>query len=548
MNCKYKYKNYKEWLLVILSQYKFRILISMIIVVVRGIILLLPSVVTQRIIDVILPQGSFTLLIMYAVLLVAIPITVSVLIVVDLFVDKYILTIMSKLRCDIYNGIQYRSLQWIKEAKLGDVVNCMLDETEDIANFGYFGIGSIIWFNTTIIVGLSFMLTRNWLITLCLFVNILFQVYITNFLGNKHKENAKELIKNQVEFTNRVLETVSGIQFIKSTASESLEYDKIGKVLEEKYEVLMKQRNIEFGRSLLTALFVCLTNFVIYMMGGVLVIEGQLTIGALVAINSLFVWIQPAILGYQNMYIGSKRIVPSLDRIYKMIYSIEETRREIIPTGNISLSVNDILFKYENRTVLENLSFSVNQGESISIVGASGTGKSTLVNILLGFEKPLQGDIKLAGINLDMINRKWLRKNVICVPQLVSLRSASILDNILFGMKNISDVEIQKVLEVACLKEWIDQLPQGLNTFIGEQSLKISGGERQRICIARAILRQPKILILDEATSALDPITEKNIISNLKKYLADTTLIFVTHRMSLLSLTNKVIQIDNKLK
>lgn len=548
MNHTRKYKNYKEWLLGILSQYKFRIIISMLIVVVRGVILLLPPVVTQQIIDVILPQGSFSLLLMYSVLLVVIPITVSALILIDLFIDKYILTIMSNLRCDIYNGIQYRPLKWFKEEKLGDVVNCMLDETEDITNFGYFGIGSIIWFNTTIVVGLSLILTRNWIITLCLLVIILIQVYITNILGEKHKENAKELIKNDVDFSNRVLETVSGIQFIKSTASESLECDKIDKVQEKKYEILIKQRNIEFCRNLLTALFVAATNFVIYMGGGFLVIKGHLTIGALVAINSLFVWIQPAIFGYQSMYINSKRIVPSLERIYKMIYPAHDKECEVVPAGDISLSVDDILFKYEDRTVLENLSFVVEQGECVSIIGASGAGKSTLVNILLGFEQPLQGDVKLAGIDLDRINRKWLRKNVICVPQSVLLRSASILDNILFNMKDVTDEQVQKVLEVACLNEWIAQLPQGINTFIGEQSVKISGGERQRICIARAILRKPRILILDEATSALDPITERTIISNLKNSLVDTTLIFVTHRMSLLSLTDKVIQIDNNLE
>lgn len=156
-----------------------------------------------------------------------------------------------------------------------------------------------------------------------------------------------------------------------------------------------------------------------------------------------------------------------------------------------------------------------------------------------------RGGVKLAGIDLDRINRKWLRKNVICVPQSVILRSASILDNILFNMKDVSDEQIQKALEVACLNEWIELLPQGLNTFIGEQSLKISGGEKQRICIARAILRQPRILILDEATSALDSITEKEIVTNLKNYLVNTTLIFVTHRMSLLSLANKVVRIGN---
>ena len=539
-------QNYKQWLSGILSQYKFRMMISMLIVVIRGVILLLPSVVTQQIIDVVLPQGSFSLLLIYAVLLVAIPVTVSVLIVVDLFIDRYILKIMSKLRCDIYNGIQYRPLQWLKKAKLGDIVNCMLDETEDITNFGYFGIGSIIWFNTTIIAGMSLMIARSWMITLGLLVIILVQVYITNILGEKHKENSGELIQNEVDLTNRVLETISGIQFVKSTASEMAEYHKVEKVQEEKYKILMKQRKIELGRNIFTTLFVCLTNLVIYLGGGFLVIRGQLTIGALVAINSLFVWIQPAIFGYQSMYIGSKKIAPSLDRIYRMIYPVEEQKTDVVPKGNLRLKAEDICFNYEDRSVLEDLSFSIEQGECVSIIGASGSGKSTLINLLLGFEQPVKGEITLGGIKVNDMSKEWLRKTMVCVPQTVSLRAASILDNILFHEEKASDEQIQKVLEVVCLKEWIEQLPKGLQTFVGEQSLKISGGERQRICMARAILRKPKVLILDEATSALDPITERKVISNLKEYLTETTLILVTHRMLLIALTDKTIRIESR--
>lgn len=345
MNDKVEYKNYKEWIFRSLSHYKFRIIISMLIVVIRGIILLLPSIVTQRIIDVVLPKGSFSLLFIYAVLLVAIPITVSVLIIVDLFIDKYILQFMSTLRCDIYNGLQYRPLQWIKETKLGDVINCMLDETEDVTNFGYFGIGSIIWFNTTIIAGLGLMLTRNYVITICLLMVILLQTFITTVLGEKHKKNSQKLINSEVKFTNRVLETISGIQFIKSTASESLEYDIISRLQDEKYELLMKQRKLEFCRNITTAAFVIVTNFIIYMGGGILVLRGKMTIGALVAINSLFVWIQPAIFGYQSMYINSKRIAPSLERIYRMLYPVVHKEKGMVPSEVMDIKGENISFR-----------------------------------------------------------------------------------------------------------------------------------------------------------------------------------------------------------
>lgn len=543
MNDKAEYKNYKEWIFRGLSHYKFRIIISMLIVVIRGIILLLPSIVTQQIIDVVLPKGSFSLLFIYAVLLVAIPITVSVLIIVDLFIDKYILQFMSKLRCDIYNGLQYRPLQWIKETKLGDVINCMLDETEDVTNFGYFGIGSIIWFNTTIIAGLGLMFTRNFVITISLLLVILFQTFITTVIGEKHKMNSQMLINSEVKFTNRVLETISGIQFIKSTASESLEYDIISRLQDEKYEVLMKQRKLDFCRNISTAAFVILTNFVIYMGGGILVLRGEMTIGALVAINSLFVWIQPAIFGYQSMYINTKRIAPSLERIYRMLYPVVNKEKGIVPSEVIDIKGENISFRYDKRIVLDHFDFEISKGECISIVGPSGTGKSTLVNIMLGLENPLSGKVTINGIDLNSVDKKWIRENVICVPQNAILRSESILDNILYNMERVSDEHIQEVLNIVCLKDWIDLLPDGIHTLIGEHALKISGGERQRICIARALIRKPQILILDEATSGLDSITEKRVILNIKEYLPNTILLFVTHRQSLLSLTDKVIQI-----
>lgn len=539
------YKDYKEWVSRIIGKYKVRIIISSLIVVFRGLILLLPAVITQQIIDNILPSGSFHKLTMYAVVLVAIPITVSVLIIVDLFIDKYILKVMSEARFNIYNGIQYRPLQWFYETKIGDLVNRMLDETEEVTNFAYFGIGSVIWFNVTIVAGLSLMLTRNWKITLLLLGIILCQAYIINCLGEKHKKNAKALMENGAEVTNHIIESVGGIQFIKAAAGEETEIDKISAVLDKQYELLTKKRRIELFRSIVRTIFIGVANMVIYLFGGMLVINRQLTIGALIAINSLYVWVQPAIFGYQDMYISAKRIIPSLNRICEIMYPIKAHKGNAWPGEKAAIKVENVSFAYDKQqTTLQNISFEAKQGESISVIGSSGSGKSTLSYIMMGLLQPMEGSVKISGTDIKAINKKWFKQKVLCVSQASQLRSASILDNILYFKEGVSESDINDVIKVACLETWISKLPQGVHTFIGEQAMMISGGERQRICIARAILRKPQILILDEATSALDTVTEARLIHNLKKFLPDSTLIFITHREAILSFTDKVIKID----
>ena len=317
------YSSYKKWLSEIFGKYKLRIIVSALIVIFRGIILLLPPIITQKIIDKILPSGSFQKLTVYAVVLVAIPLLVSALIIIDLFIDKYILKVMSKTRYDIYKGIQSKPLQWFHKLQAGDLLSRMLDETEEITEFAYFGVGSVIWFNVTIVVGLSLLLTRSWKITIILLAFILCQAYIVDYLGKLHKKNSMAIMKNRASVTDKIMESVSGIQFIKTVAGEEKEVEKISDLLEEQRKLLKKQRKIELYRDLVKTLFIVGANVVIYFYGGVLVLENQLTIGALVAINSLYTWVQPAIFGYQDMYIDAKKIIPSLERVCEIMYTTE---------------------------------------------------------------------------------------------------------------------------------------------------------------------------------------------------------------------------------
>lgn len=153
--------------------------------------------------------------------------------------------------------------------------------------------------------------------------------------------------------------------------------------------------------------------------------------------------------------------------------------------------------------------------------------------LLVKLRKPNSGKITINQIAIEDIDEKWFRKNVINVSQESSLRSGTLIDNIVYGLEDVNPVDIDKALQISELYDWVKELPDGLNTKVGEQAMKISGGERQRICIARAVLRNPAILILDESTSALDNITEQKIYRNIRKNLKNTSIIIITHRLAI---------------
>nr|WP_269321906.1 ATP-binding cassette domain-containing protein [Paenibacillus sp. UNC451MF] len=191
------------------------------------------------------------------------------------------------------------------------------------------------------------------------------------------------------------------------------------------------------------------------------------------------------------------------------------------------------------------MSFHIPAGAVVSVAGHRGSGKSTLADLLLGLADPTSGTLRIGGILLNELDPSWLRRHVLCVTQDAMLRSGTVLDNIVYGSEDADFARINEAVKQAELEEWLSTLPDGLNTRVGEQGFSLSGGERQRITIARALLRKPSILILDEATSALDLGTEQRLLNHLINNLKGSTLIFITHRLSVTKLSNHIMVLQD---
>ena len=249
---------------------------------------------------------------------------------------------------------------------------------------------------------------------------------------------------------------------------------------------------------------------------------------------------------YFIMYIYGKRMTPLLNRIREIIYPVKNETSEIIPRVPIDISVRNVHFYYDDmKKVLNGVNFELPAGKKMAILGPSGSGKSTISDIILRLIKPNSGEILLGGVPLGDINERWFRSKVRYVTQDVQLRTGTLLDNILYPDSTASPQEVDEALKMAGLYDWVQKQPLGINTEIGEDGMKLSGGERQRVSITRAILSHPLVLILDEATSALDNITELDVIQNIYKALPKTTVIFITHRLSVLKYSEVVFRLEN---
>ena len=206
----------------------------------------------------------------------------------------------------------------------------------------------------------------------------------------------------------------------------------------------------------------------------------------------------------------------------------------------------DVIFRYNKSktNVLDDFNLKIEQGETIALVGESGAGKSTILNLVIGFNEATTGQVLVDGNDMKDIDLRTYRKHIAVVPQTSILFSGSIRDNITYGMNDIDDATVQNVIDASNLRELINSLPKGLDTMVGEHGGKLSGGQRQRIAIARALIRDPKVIVLDEATSALDSISEKLIQEALENLTKGRTTFIVAHRLSTIRDADKIAVID----
>lgn len=377
----------------------------------------------------------------------------------------------------------------------------------------------------------------------------LYAVIVVCFQKPYEKLN-RDTMEDNAQLTSYLVESLNGIQTVKAYNAER----KANRETEMKFVKLLKSVfHLSWVSNLQTAFkqFVELVGgIVILWVGGVNVIHGDMTMGSLIAFNSLLVYFLDPVKNLINLQPQMQTAVVAADRLGEILdLEAEKSQTEYKKMQpehlNGDIKIQNLDFRYGTRkNVLEGINLTIHQGEKIAFVGESGSGKTTLSKLLLHFYTPQKGEILINGNNIEDIQIETLREKIAYIPQETFLFSGTIMENLTLGMDHVTMDEVIRACKMAQAHEFINKLPLRYETRLEENGANLSGGQRQRLAIARAMLKQPDILILDEATSNLDSITERALDRTIHEYAAEMTTIFIAHRLSTIKNCDRIYVMD----
>jgi ATP-binding cassette, subfamily B, multidrug efflux pump len=455
------------------------------------------------------------------------------------------------LRNALYNKLQYLSFQYYDQARTGDLMSRLTADLEGIRQFIGFGFAQILNVFFLLIFGMAMMFSINWQLTLITMSAMPFLAFTAiRFEGKIHP--AFRMVRQSMStMTTAVQENITGVRTVKSFAREPHEVDKF------------TIRNNDFKSNNITTASIWAKYFpvmevlanlsvvILLAAGGYMVIQGKMTLGELVAFFTLIWYIIGPMWGLGFHINNFTQAKASGEKILEILHQYVHVKDGAEASELSSLSVkghvvfDHVTFAYtEKQPSLFDFTLDAPAGSVIGLLGGTGSGKTTAINLLMRAYNVKEGRILLDGVDIRNIKVESLRNQVATVFQETFLFSSNIRNNICYGCKNISMDEIIRAAKLAKAHDFIMELPEGYDTIVGERGLGLSGGQKQRIAIARALIKDPKILILDDATSAVDMETEHDIQSGFKEVMQGRTTFIIAHRISSLKHADEIIVLD----
>lgn len=445
------------------------------------------------------------------------------------------------MRGDVFNHLLNMDTEFFNEAKIGQLMTRMTTDLNEITEFSHhvpeeFLVGAI-----KLIISFVVLLTINWKLSLIIYILIPIMYIVSRKSRAKFRLATMNTRKQIGAINSGIEDTLLGISVVKSFANEHIEKEKFGRE-NEKFADIKKDQYFNMAKYFMVKdAFSGIMYAVLILVGGVFVINGYISAGDLIAftmyLNMLVATIERLINftdTYEKGTTGIERFVQIMN-LERDIFDSKESRQLKDVKGKIEF--DHVYFKYPDTSeldpyVLDDMSFTINVGENIALVGPSGAGKTTISKLIPRFYDVDKGEIRIDDDNIKNLTIDSLRDNIGIVQQDVYLFSGTVKDNIRYGKEDATDEEIIKAAELAGATEFIKDLPEGFDTYIGERGVKLSGGQKQRISIARVFLKNPPILILDEATSALDNKSEAIVQTSLEKLSKGRTTLTIAHRLS----------------
>jgi ABC-type multidrug transport system fused ATPase/permease subunit len=447
---------------------------------------------------------------------------------------------MANIRKSFYSKLISLPIPFFEENRVGELTSRSASDVQQLQDAISITLAEFVRQIVVLIVGIIILVVKTGKLTLLMISTLPFVVIAAYYFGRYIRTLSKER-QDELAKTNTVIEeTLQAIYAVKSYTNEWFEARRYGKSIDKVVDISLKFAKVRglFFVFIISVLFGVM--FFILWQGAKMVQAGDMPAGDLVTFISITAFIGGSIAGLSNLYTQLVRAVGSTERIVEILDEeaelvIADGAKAILSHLTDDITYRNVQFRYPSRSdldVLKGINLEIKGGQTVALVGSSGSGKSTIVQLLMRFYDVDSGEITVNGKSIYDYNITEFRKNIAVVPQEVILFGGTIGENIEYGRPGATREEILEAANQANALEFIDRFPEGLETIVGDRGIKLSGGQRQRIAIARAILRNPSILLLDEATSSLDAESERVVQDALNKLMVGRTSIVIAHRLA----------------
>ncbi len=530
--------------------YILRIVIAMICTILAaGVNLYIPKIIGD-IIDNVLATKDVVTLNIIAVGIILLIVMQSVFLYGQTYFMAYVgQKVIIDIRRAIYQQLQRLSLLFFETRQTGAIMSYITNDVSALQSALVDSVIELITQSVVLIGSIVFMIYIDWKLSLITFIGLPFIVQAINVSGRKLRIKGRILQERAADITGFLQESLLSVRVIKSFVREEYELGRFDDENDQNFRAQMKTVQVT---SIITPVINILTAIGvtgIIWYGGHEVISGKLTSGSLVSFLTYAINLSNPIKRLSSVYGNIQKALAAAQRVFEII-DIEPDIKDlpgakVLPPINGYVTYRNVTFEYkQGEPVLSNLSFEVIPGQVVAFVGPSGAGKTTIANLIPRFYDPVSGYILIDGINVKEVTLKSLREQIGIVPQETLLFNGTIYENILYGDLDASRESVIAAAKAANAHAFIMDMPNAYETPIGERGAKLSGGQRQRIAIARAILKNPRILILDEATSALDTESESLVQEALTKLMIGRTSFVIAHRLSTVKKADLILVMD----
>lgn len=541
---------YIRWFLSFLKKYRVRMIVGLILVFITSLLVLINPQISGMIVNEVIEGQHYEKLGILLLIMIGVTLVRSLLRFIFLMCfESSSQGLVYDMREEAYRKLMKEDFNFFNKNRTGDLMSRQTGDMDAVRHMVshviYFSFENILVF----LMALVMIFSVNVKMALCMLIVLPFTLAVT-LSQRRHIKPAFDRVRDCFSSLNAFAqETIAGNRVVKAFAKEDYELEKFDRENDGYRDAQLNAASIWMKYiPMFEILSQCLT-IILMIMGGFMVIDGEMTIGNMVTVNG-YLWMLNSPLRQAGWIINDlQRFLTAIEKIYK-VYTTEPDIKQpehVVEKRKLkgSVTFDHVNYYTNDDTVLKDISFHVEPGQTVGIIGATGSGKSSLINLICRFYDVNQGRVLVDDIDVRNLDLQTLRGNIGIAMQDVFLFSDTIEGNIAYGNPDCTFEQVQAAAKIANADEFIREMPEGYDTIIGERGVGLSGGQKQRISLARAILKDPSIIILDDTTSAIDMETESMIQNELKKISDERTVFIIAHRISSIIHADQILVLDN---